>query len=170
MGLRHRALVFFVALAGLVDGGLIVGGALAYRSIPGWHFGYLLASVLLLAAALGAAFGATIAANAVVRTSRGRYLPVLAVTAIAGVTLAVAQIWLVENWLHESFMTWLLLASLILIPLVATAGATEFRTALPAPGRRPSAVAVGAIVVFPLIAILLLFVVSLGGAFLSTSS
>jgi len=170
MGFIHRVLIFFVALAGLIDGSLIVGGALATWLTPGPLLGYMPTSLLLLGAAVGAAFAATIAANVVVRTSRGHYLPVLAVTAIAGIALAVAQVWLVQNWVHESFRVWLLVASVILIAFVATTAATVFRTPVPAPGRRVSAMMVGAIVVLVILAILLSLVVYLGVSALSTFS
>lgn len=155
MGLIRRVLVFLVALAGIIDGGFILGVTLAAWLAPGPLIGYLSISLLLLGAAVGAALAATIGANVLFRTGRGRYLPVLAVTAIAGVVLAVAQVWLVQHLLDQPFRTPLLLASVILIALIATAATTIFRSPVSGPGLKISAVMIGVIVVIVILAILL---------------
>jgi hypothetical protein len=160
-------LVFIVALAGVVDGGLLLGAPLATSLVQSRPLiGYLATSLLLVGAALGAAPAATMAANVVIRTSRGRYLPVLAVTAIAGVALAVAQTWVVQHLLYEPSRTPLLLASVILIALVATAGATVIRIPVSGRGRRRSAVMIGVVVVIVIVAVfLLLAALALASAF-----
>src|ERR1700694_4738083 len=94
MRVMRRLLVFIVALAGVVDGSFIVGGPLAAWLAPGPLIGYLPITLLFLGAAVGAAVLPTIAAYVLFRTSRGRYLPVLALGAIAGVVVAVAEVWL----------------------------------------------------------------------------
>ena len=139
-------LVFLVALAGAVDGAAFLGAPLAFGSAQNRPFGYLEISLLLLGCAVGAAPGATMAANILIRTSRGRYLPVLALTAIAAVAFAVAQIWLVQHLLHEPSRTALLLPSVIVLGLVATVGATVIRVPVAGPRRR-SALMIGVVLV-----------------------
>lgn len=108
---------------------------------------------------MGAGLAATIAGNVLFRTSRGRYLPVLAVTTVGGIALALAEVWLEQHWLSSNFRTPLLLATLILITLIATVGATVIRIPVPGPRRRMSAVMIGAIVVLVILASLLSLVV-----------
>jgi hypothetical protein len=168
VGLVRRLLVFVVALAGLVDGGLIVGGPLAAWLAPGPLIGYLPITLLFLGAAFGAGLAATIAANVLFRTSRGRYLPVLAVTTVGGVALALAEVWLEQHWLSANFRTQPLLATAVLITVIATVGATVIRTPIPGPGRRQSAVMIGAIVVLVILASLLSLIVYSFASTLST--
>ena len=155
MRVMRRLLVFIVALAGVVDGSFIVGGPLAAWLAPGPLIGYLPITLLFLGAAVGAAVLATIAADVLFRTSRGRYLPVLALGAIAGVVVAVAEVWLEEHVVRQPDRAPLLLVSVALIALIATAAATTIRTAVPGHGRTWSAVMIGLIVILVLLAILL---------------
>jgi hypothetical protein len=168
MGLIRRVLVYLVAFAGQVDGGLILGGGLIAWLTPSSLTGYLPTSLLLVGAAIGAAVAATLSANVLFRTTRGRYLPVLALTVITGVALAAAQTWGLEHWLDESLRRPLLLSSVILIPLVASASAMAFRA--PSPGRRLSVPMVGVIVVLVVLALFLVALFYFVGAGLSSFS
>ena len=170
MAFIRPVLVFLVALAGVVDGAAFLGLPLAYGSEQGSSpLGYLATSLLLLGAAVGSAPAATAAANALIRTSRGPYLPVLALTAIAAVAFAVAQIWLVQHLLHEPSRTALLLPSVIVLGLVATVGATVIRVPVAGPRRR-SALMIGVVLVIVIVAIFfLLAAYALSSAFSSFS-
>jgi uncharacterized membrane protein len=95
---------------------------------------------------------------------------VLAVTVIGGVALAVAQTWLVENWLNQGVRTPLFLASAVLVALVATMTATAFRAPVPTSDRKVSAVMIGVIVVLLVLAILLLLTVYFVASAFSTFS
>ncbi|MDQ6712140.1 MAG: hypothetical protein M3Z28_03000 [Candidatus Dormibacteraeota bacterium] len=155
MRLLRPVLVFLVALAGVVDGGFILGAPLNAWLAPGPLIGYLPITLLFLGAAVGAALAATMAANVVVRTSRGLYLPVLAVTAVSAVAAALAEVWLEQHWLHASSRALLLLATMVLIAAIATTAGTRFRRPAPGHGRARSALMIGVLGVVVIAAILL---------------
>jgi hypothetical protein len=155
----RRLLVFIVALAGVIDGSFIVGGPLAAWLAPGPLIGYLPIALLFLGAAVGAAVAASITADVLFRTSRGRYLPVLALTAIAGAAVGVSEVWLEEHLIGQPYRAQLLLAAVVLVALIAAAAATIIRAQVPGHGRTWSVVMIGVIVILVLLALLLSWIV-----------